>query len=94
LVPLLAKYSKFAGIDDKMRASDRVRAVSAAARPGADESVDLYARSTVTELTAAPLDGEAPAPAAAVAPVSRKLTRIRRDAPADGSPSEGDTSAK
>jgi myo-inositol-1(or 4)-monophosphatase len=95
LVPLLAKYSKFAGIDDKMRASDRVRAVSAAARPGADESVDLYARSTVTELTAAPLDGEAPAPVAAPsAPVSRKLTRIRRDTPADGSPSEGDISAK
>jgi len=95
LVPLLAKYSKFAGIDDKMRASDRVRAVSAAARPGADESVDLYARSTVTDLTAAPLDGEAPAPAAApAAPVPRKLTRVRRDAPAGGGSSEGDASAK
>ena len=29
LVPLLAKYSKFASVDDKLRASDRIRAVDA-----------------------------------------------------------------
>ena len=34
LVPLLAKYSKFAGVDDKMRASDRVRAVDPSAQAG------------------------------------------------------------
>jgi myo-inositol-1(or 4)-monophosphatase len=48
IVPLLAKYSKFANVDDKLRASDRVRAVSASTKSNADDaSVDLYARSTV-----------------------------------------------
>jgi myo-inositol-1(or 4)-monophosphatase len=46
IVPLLAPYSKFAGVDDKLRASERIRAADAAAPP-------------------------------------RKLTRVRRDAPAE-----------
>jgi myo-inositol-1(or 4)-monophosphatase len=84
IVPLLAKYSKFANVDDKLRASDRVRAVSASTKPNADASVDLYARSTVAEFVDEPAEGQAPAVAAAPA-APRKLTRIRR---------EGDASAK
>jgi myo-inositol-1(or 4)-monophosphatase len=33
IVPLLTPYSKFAGVDDKLRASDRIRAVEAAPAP-------------------------------------------------------------
>jgi myo-inositol-1(or 4)-monophosphatase len=83
LVPILAKYSKFAGVDDKLRASDRVRAVDPSAHPG-----DVYARSTVVGAQA---DAEAPADTAAAAPAPRKLTRLRREAPVG--PAEGDSSA-
>ena len=79
-------------VDDKLRASDRVRAVAASTKPDADASVDLYARSTVADFADESAEGEAPVVAAKPAP--RKLTRIRRDAPGTGSPSEGDASAK
>ena len=96
-MPLLAKYSKFANVDDKLRASDRVRAVSASTKSNAaDASVDLYARSTVADFADEATEGDK-APAVAAAPAPRKLTRIRRDAPGTpgtGSPSEGDASAK
>lgn len=72
LVPILGKYSKFASVDDKLRASDRVRAVDPSAHPG-----DVYARSTVV---GAQTDAEAPADTAA-APAPRKLTRLRRESP-------------
>ncbi len=81
LVPLLAKYSKFAGLDDKMRASDRARAVSASNLPEADAAADIYARSTVTGMEA-DADTSTSESAAPAAPAPRKLTRIRRDAPA------------
>jgi len=52
LVPLLAKYSKFAGVDDKLDASERARAVSrdAARQAGTADAGDgdIYARSTVS----------------------------------------------
>ena len=75
LVPLLNKYSKFAGVDEKMRASDRARAVDPSATTG-----DHYARSTI-DMTADPAATEPVAAADGVAaPVAqRKLTRIRRD---------------
>ncbi|RYY56178.1 MAG: inositol monophosphatase, partial [Comamonadaceae bacterium] len=74
LVPLLAKYSKFAGVDDKLRASDRIRAV--------DPSHDTYARSTVeVQQPEGAADGDAVVPAAPVAP--RKLTRVRPPTPAE-----------
>jgi myo-inositol-1(or 4)-monophosphatase len=93
LVPLLAKYSKFANVDDKLRASDRVRAVSASTKSNPEEaSADLYARSTVVDFADESAEGSAPAVAAPPAP--RKLTRIRRDAPAAGGPAEGDNAAK
>src|SRR5690606_20725681 len=41
LVPLLGKYSKFAGVEDKMRARERIRAVDPSA-----QRADVYARST------------------------------------------------
>jgi len=84
LVPLLAKYSKFAGLDDKLRASDRMRAVDPSAQGG-----DTYARSTIDATPAAASDAE---PAAETAPAPRKLTRIRRDNPV--TPAEGDATAK
>jgi len=97
LVPLLAKYSKFATVDDKLRASDRVRAVSASAKASAgtaaDASADLYARSTVPGFADEAAEAETPA-APAAAPAPRKLTRVRREAPANGAPSEGNSSAK
>ena len=93
LVPLLSKYSKFAGVDDKMRASDRVRAVSAAANPDADESVDLYARSTVADFESSGSDGVAVEPEA-VAPAPRKLTRIKRDVAAAPSNDPADFTGK
>jgi myo-inositol-1(or 4)-monophosphatase len=94
LVPLLAKYSKFASVDDKLRASDRVRAIAAASKPQTEGSDYIYARSTVTEMGPAEDDQNAEAPAATAAPAKRKLTRIRRDAPAATGPFEGDASAK
>ena len=93
LVPLLSKYSKFAGVDDKMRASDRVRAVSAAANPDADEAVDLYARSTVADFESSGSDGVAVEPEA-VAPAPRKLTRIKRDVAAAPSNDPADFTGK
>ncbi|MDB5731663.1 MAG: suhB [Variovorax sp.] len=88
LVALLGKYSKFAGVDDKLRASNRVRAVAALAQPDADPSADLYARSTSLE-PASSEDGDAP-PAEATGARPRKLTRIRRESsvvPVEGPPS-------
>jgi myo-inositol-1(or 4)-monophosphatase len=96
LVPLLAKYSKFANVDDKLRASDRVRAVSASAKASAgnaDDSTDPYARSTVVGFADEAADAEAPA-APVAPPAPRKLTRVRREAPANGTPSGGNASAK
>ncbi|MGI4776823.1 MAG: inositol monophosphatase family protein [Janthinobacterium lividum] len=88
LVPLIAKYSKFAGVDDKLRASDRVRAVASSARaesdPSADTATDLYARTTSSDVLDTPVDEVADAAPARPAP--RKLTRIRRDLP-DAGPS-------
>lgn len=95
LVPLLSQYSKFAGLDDKMRASDRARAVSASIAPNADaSSADIYARSTIAGDDASEADA-APAPVAAPAP--RKLTRIRREPAADNAPvppAEGDAAER
>jgi myo-inositol-1(or 4)-monophosphatase len=88
LVPLLAKYSKFAGLDDKLRASDRVRAVDPST-----SAADIYARSTIEAADLAPADDGAAAPAASAAP--RKLTRIRREAPATPvTPAEGDAAGQ
>ncbi|MBU1360472.1 MAG: inositol monophosphatase [Gammaproteobacteria bacterium] len=87
LVPILGKYSKFAGVDDKLRASDRVRAVDPSAPAGS-----AYARSSIgvdsAQVAAAAEAAEAPA----AAPVQRKLTRVRRTEPA--SPTEGDAPAE
>jgi len=82
LVPLLAKYSKFAGVEEKLRASDRVRAISADAN-----GTDLYARSTV-DLQQPDTDAEADAQAAPASPkpATRKLTRVRPDAAAPADP--------
>jgi myo-inositol-1(or 4)-monophosphatase len=86
-------------VDDKLRASDRVRAVSASTKASTDDaSVDLYARSTVVDFADESAEGSA-APAPAAAPAPRKLTRVRRDAPpaprhGDGAPFEGDASSK
>ncbi len=95
LVPLLNKYSKFAGVDEKMRASDRARAVDPSATAG-----DHYARSTI-DMASDAGDVSAVAPAVAadagVAPVAqRKLTRIRRDvAPVPpAAAAEGDATTK
>ncbi len=78
LVPLLAKYSKFASVDDKFAASERVRAVDPSAG-------GVYARSTVHGLAES---AEPAADAASAAPAPRKLTRLRREespaAPAAG----------
>ncbi len=82
LVAILSKYSKFAGVDDKLRASERVRAVAAPAGVEGEPAPDLYARSTVAELAPAEAEaGEAAAPAAPAAAAPRKLTRVRREAP-------------
>ena len=82
IVPLLSKYSKFAGVDEKMRASDRMRAVASSSRaesdPSADTSGDLYARSTVGLHESDAGDAEA-APAPAAAPAPRRLTRVKRE---------------
>jgi myo-inositol-1(or 4)-monophosphatase len=70
LVPLLAKYSKFASVDDKFAASERVREVDPSAG-------SVYARSTVP---GASTEAGAPADAqAATMPAPRKLTRLRRE---------------
>jgi myo-inositol-1(or 4)-monophosphatase len=87
LVPLLAKYSKFAGLDDKLRASDRIRAVDPTA-----SKAHIYARSTVELSTPEHTDEAPPEPAGGAAPPQRKLTRVRRDTPA--APEEGDASAR
>ncbi|PZQ61051.1 MAG: inositol monophosphatase [Variovorax paradoxus] len=75
LVPILGKYSKFAGVDAKLAASERIRA------GGGD---DVYARSTV-ELSQPTPEAQA-APASAPAP-TRKMIRAKRPAetPAAGS---------
>jgi len=77
MVPLLTKYSRFAGVDDKMRV-----ARAAAHAPGADPA-DVYARSTVD--VAGAEDGatgvatsggdEAAAPPA---PAPRKVMRVKK----------------
>ena len=83
LVPLLAKYSKFASVDDKFAASERVRAVDPSAG-------SVYARSTVHADTAV---AEAAAEAAAAAPAPRKLTRLRREE-SPVTPATGDDAAE
>ncbi|MFT4268485.1 MAG: inositol monophosphatase family protein, partial [Xenophilus sp.] len=75
LVPLLAKYSKFAGVDDKLAASERIRAVDPSRRTAAGDE-DVYARSTVG-LNEAPAAGEAPA---APERPARRLMRAPRPA--------------
>ena len=69
LVPILSKYSKFAGVDDKMRV-----ARAAAHAPGADPA-DVYARSTVGLDSADAADTEAAPP---VPPAPRKTMRVRK----------------
>jgi myo-inositol-1(or 4)-monophosphatase len=78
LVPLLSKYSKFAGVDAKLEASERIRRM--------DPSQSLYARSTVGLQTGQSSDNadaqgahdqaEQPAKPAA----ARKLSRVRTPA--------------
>ena len=75
-----------------------MRAVDPSSQAG-----DTYARSTIDAM-AAPANGDDTAPAAEAAPAPRKLTRIRRDAPAAAAaaeaptplatPAEGDSAAK
>ena len=90
LVAILSKYSKFAGVDDKLRASERLHAVAAPGGAEGEPTPDRYARSTVAALAAdtdTEAAGEAPAAAAPARP--RKLTRVRREAPevpAEGQP--------
>ena len=88
LVPLLAKYSKFANVDDKLRASERVREVDPSAQPG-----EAYARSTIG-MASQPAHEAPPSDAGnpSLVPAPRKLTRIRRETPAE--PVEGDSSVK
>lgn len=84
LVPILGKYSKFAGVDAKLAASERIRATDPT-RQTAGGGDDVYARSTVelsqptSEAQAAPTPASAPAPA-------RKMIRAKRptEAPAAG----------
>jgi myo-inositol-1(or 4)-monophosphatase len=82
LVPLLAKYSKFAGLEDKLSASERIRTVD----PTEDAS-SIYARSSIgvaesDEAQSNAAQAEAAKPAE---PKARTLTRIRRpdEAPRD-----------
>jgi len=85
LVPLLAKYSKFAGVEDKLMASERIRTVD----PTEDAS-SIYARSSIGLVTES-AEAEAAAVAAqadeakAAEPKPRTLTRIRR---ADAAPQD------
>jgi myo-inositol-1(or 4)-monophosphatase len=85
LVPILSKYSKFAGVDAKLAASERIRATDPT-RQAAGGGDDVYARSTV-ELSQPTPEAQAPAPAPAPA---RKMIRAKRptEAPAAGG---GDT---
>jgi myo-inositol-1(or 4)-monophosphatase len=69
LVPILSKYSKFAGVEDKMRV-----ARAAAHAPGADPG-DIYARSTVDMNSDDGADAEPTAPAQ---PAPRKTMRVRK----------------
>ena len=65
LVPLLAKYSKFASVDDKLRASDRIRAVDAsleAVTDGATQAEALDAAAPATRTLTRPRHNT-PAPA-------------------------------
>ena len=84
LVPLLAKYSKFAGVDDKLLASERICAVD----PSHDAQTS-YARSTIGLDAPAERAGEAVAAAPkpeAAAP--RTLTRVRRNVAAPVDPAD------
>ena len=106
VVPLLSKYSKFAGVDDKMRASDRIRAVASSSRaegdPSADTASDLYARSTVGLHEAESGEDDAAAAPAVAAPAPRRLTRVKRTpagapaaaAPGAAAPAEGEPDAR
>ena len=78
LVPILHKYSKFAGVDAKLAATERVRAVAPSPRqaPRSVDDPDLYARSTVGLHEEAAEADDAPAPT----PAPRKLIRARRPA--------------
>ncbi|WP_038206225.1 inositol monophosphatase family protein [Xenophilus azovorans] len=78
LVPLLGKYSKFAGVDDKLAATERMRAVDPSRQGG---GADVYARSTVglrEEASAA--EAEAPAAPAEPQRPARRLIRAPRPA--------------
>jgi hypothetical protein len=66
---MLTKYSKFAGVEDKMRV-----ARAAAHAPGADPA-DIYARSTVNADSA---DAPADEAAQSAAPAPRKTMRVRK----------------
>ncbi|MDQ7955108.1 MAG: inositol monophosphatase family protein [Pseudomonadota bacterium] len=85
LVPILGKYSKFAGVDAKLAASERIRATDPT-RQTAGGGDDVYARSTVelSQPTSEAQPAAAPAPAPAPA---RKMIRAKRptEAPAAGS---------
>ncbi|MBS0427203.1 MAG: inositol monophosphatase [Proteobacteria bacterium] len=76
LVPILSKYSKFAGVDAKLAASERIRATDPT-RQTAGGSDDVYARSTVELSQPAPEAQAAPSPAPAQAP-ARKMIRAKR----------------
>lgn len=87
MVPILQKYSKFAGVDQKLAATARARSVAAARAPIASvDDADLYARSTVGLPHEA---GVAPDEAAtATVPAPRKLIRAKR--PASDTPAPDD----
>ena len=82
LVPILHKYSKFAGVDAKLAATERVRAIDPSRKAASLDDADLYARSTVgLNDTATEDKPEAAAPAE---PKPRKLMRAKRPAADDG----------
>jgi myo-inositol-1(or 4)-monophosphatase len=87
LVPILSKYSKFAGVDAKLAASERIRATDPTRQASSGGGDDVYARSTV-ELGQPTPDTESSPASSAPAP-ARKMIRAKRptDAPAAG----GDT---
>lgn len=87
LVPILSKYSKFAGVDAKLAASERIRATDPT-RQTAGGGDDVYARSTVELSQPTPEAQAAPAPASAPAP-ARKMIRAKR--PAETPAAGGDT---
>ena len=90
LVPILSKYSKFAGVDAKLAASERIRATDPT-RQAAGGGDDVYARSTVELAVPAADAAEAAAPAPAPA---RKMIRARRPAEAPAAGSDAGTASE